>query len=203
MPIQNAGPGMTALGRGGGLDPYAAYRIYDSFTDTTGTALASHTPEKGGPWVVSAAGFTIQSNKLQNTAGGSIYAQADAGTGTQTVTADIMFPADGSAVGLIVRGDGGGNHWVLYLDRAGGSSFYAIFEAAGGAYTQRALGSTSALSLGVTYSLGFSAIGTTLTGTINGGSSFGYTSALYQAQTQAGLYTNVAGGQTMDNLTVI
>lgn len=37
-------------------DPSSLAIVYDTFTDTDGTLLTAHSPEKGGPWVVSGGG---------------------------------------------------------------------------------------------------------------------------------------------------
>src|SRR3990172_10524512 len=69
IPRRDSGVSPLLLGagrdvkHGGSSDPYAAYLLYDSFTEPSDTALASHVPEKdvvGGGWTEIGGNWTVR-----------------------------------------------------------------------------------------------------------------------------------------------
>lgn len=109
--------------------------FYDTFTDTNGTALASHTPETGGPWVADAGSWEIQSNRCvtTDTAAGQNEATVSMGVADVQITATILTgaTADGRIVGNFTDVS---NFWIGYF--AGTSTI--IYERASGSFISRA-----------------------------------------------------------------
>ena len=101
------------------VDPYAAYLVYDTFTDDDDTALASHTPDKdsaGNGWVDDNAGFQVSSNQAHSTTTGKNCSTIDTGNANvdirTTITiketavneqGGIMFRADDFDNGIFLR----------------------------------------------------------------------------------------------------
>lgn len=118
---------------GGASDPYAAYRAYDSFTDANGTAIASHAPEKGGPWASFGGAFTrtIESNRLSVAANGGAEGgiQIDAGAADVTITVDLASVQD-SYMGIVFNWQDASNFWWFGPSPTNGQWF--IFLVTGG-----------------------------------------------------------------------
>jgi hypothetical protein len=71
---------LTTYGSIGFIQPAPLDYVLDTFTDSSGTALTSHTPEIGGPWVALAGTMQIQSNAVQ----GITYGPFDSACTIQT-----------------------------------------------------------------------------------------------------------------------
>lgn len=130
IPLFFSRTGNPDTARAGGQsssDPYAAYLLYDTFTGTDGTVLSSHTPEKGGPWVLT-GGYTIQANKAKKS---SVAATRNFAFAVASVSpADCSFSVDmtgngDSGIGMNVQDV---DHlWMLW---ASGNSLF-IYEESG------------------------------------------------------------------------
>lgn len=77
----------------------------DNFTDTNGTAIASHTPDVGGAWTEVVTGHQIQSNQLKDIPGGAA-SSFDPGVPDGTLTVTVSFPANAIVVISLRQVDG-------------------------------------------------------------------------------------------------
>jgi hypothetical protein len=194
---------LTGAGNSGGG---ATVVIQDSFTDTDGTAIASHviapTNTPGHSWVAAAGTWQIQSNKARKTATDTTHqvATVDSGDADCTVTthqvatvdsgdADCTVSADctvqsSSFGGLALRAVDSTNNWVVQLDQAGGMA--RLYEDLSVARASTSL----TLNAGTAYTVQAVLSGSTITVTINGGNSMSYGSATnHQSVTTHGLYS--------------
>ena len=95
--------------------------IRDTFTDTSGTGIASHTPEVGGPWTVVTGGPQVISNSFQGNTytSGSAIASIDPGHADYTLTVDFTVPGGQSYLTdyplLILRYTDPSNCWYVYF----------------------------------------------------------------------------------------
>jgi len=97
------------VGVGNAADPYAAYLVYDTFTDTNATALADHTPDKdteAGGWAVRAGTWEVNNNRGNVSAvAGTATAVINCGVANVVVTTTAKAP-NGAGVdvsGIVVR----------------------------------------------------------------------------------------------------
>lgn len=134
------------------LDPLADYLVYDTFTETSDTALASHAPEKdseGGGWAVTAGTWTVReaSDDVatgQTTAAGYI----DAGTDNVDITCSFTLAASGDA-GIIYRYQDIDNLMLAFLDNT--NNQIHLYKKVSAGWTS--LGSTAMTLSGTTYVL--------------------------------------------------
>ncbi len=135
--------------------------LFDTFTDTNGTALESHTPEIGGSWSVSTAGkMTIQSNALKQTTffvADNIWSVMDGGTDQGVISFDFTPPGSGTWA-LLALFRSTSNHSSFYgmrlaNDTAGsdGNGKYLLDQTF--AYIQGVSPTSLTISNGVTYHL--------------------------------------------------
>ncbi|WP_166820532.1 LamG domain-containing protein [Thalassoroseus pseudoceratinae] len=141
--------------------------VADSFTDSNGTAIASHTPELGGPW--SGSGLEIQSNSVVPLFGDGA-ATIETGTTRHTVCATFT------------RGDTGSNYpWQgIYFRYTDGSDYLSVrwnglvFESGGSQTTfSLSVGNSASVTVEIDDSNNISATITdgTTTKTLTGSSS--------------------------------
>ncbi len=140
-----------------GSDPYAAYLVYDTFTDTNGTALSDHTPDKrpsSNAWASLRGTWQVQSNrgKLTTSVGdGQNVIVIDAGDADVTVEAQLVTGAAGDAdSGVIVNAVDVDNYWLFTL-LAGGSC--VLYEHTAGGFTARGGAGAFAWTAGNTYAV--------------------------------------------------
>lgn len=104
--------------------------LRDTFQGTGPTAIAAHTPQVGGPWTSDSVGFTVQTNRLDQSADNPA-ARVSMGRKTARVQVDIelhgMDPAN--YLNFYLRDDSGANE--LQVDVLGDGS-WTIALAAGG-----------------------------------------------------------------------
>jgi uncharacterized delta-60 repeat protein len=89
----------------------------DSFTDTNGTLLTSHTPDIGPTWSVnlsSESEWTIQSNQLNRS--GNIIRHAFMDAGESDVMACAQFTTLENLSAILIRRQDTANYWELYFD---------------------------------------------------------------------------------------
>lgn len=114
--------------------------VNDTFTDTAGTALASHTPEQGGAWTkwFGSAAVISDANRLRGGGGALHYIGTPAGA-DYSVQADFVTKTDvGLAeIGLVARfvTTGSGNGYNVQWSTGGTDAFY-LFKLIAGVYTQ-------------------------------------------------------------------
>lgn len=94
-----------------GGDPYAAYLLFDSFTDNDDIALADHVPERGGPWITYGT-WLIDTNQLKETSGTVRTAVVDVAQANIAIQGTRVIAA-GSDCGVIARYIDASNYWVL------------------------------------------------------------------------------------------
>jgi hypothetical protein len=123
---------MGALGGLGGIGgvrispPQTSGRtsfVYDSFTDTESTALASHTPDvdiTAGGWSSPDEGFTIESNKCSDNQDARSISIIDSGVADVIVSATIT-PSDNFCA-LIARYQDATKYFVAGLGIASGET---------------------------------------------------------------------------------
>lgn len=162
---------------------------HDTFTDSSGVALGSHTSDSGSlAWVAQSGTWTIDTNKAKCSAsGGIIVAQ----TGISDVYVScLVTPNNGGTCGLSIRNTDIDNNWLIGLEP--GFSGLVIYERTAGVLTLRA--STAAvLSNGTEYRMTVRAIGTSITMFVDGVSgSVSYTSASHRTATKHGLRCGTA-----------
>lgn len=107
-------------------------KVTDSFTNTNGTALATHNAN----WTVHGGTFTIQSNELQASNAGADSWATYAGTFENNQSAECVASAtvaNGDFAGLIVRGNTGGTKTYYAVNWDSDSAFFYKYLA--GAYT--------------------------------------------------------------------
>jgi len=101
-----------------GPDPYAAYLVYDTFTDDNAVAIADHTPEKdtvGNGWSSYGGAATISSNTVL--ADGLSKFKIDVGSANVIVTfsikptaasyarAECRYSAESDKISVLIRQD--------------------------------------------------------------------------------------------------
>lgn len=125
----------TGLGGGAAADPYAAYLVYDTFTDANDTSLDAHTPEKdavGGGWVENRGNFDIQSNEANDAAGdANTHAYMVTSASNVRVAVELVQVQAGHKVGIVTRQKASENgddyFWSgMIKGNAGGTDTYWI-----------------------------------------------------------------------------
>lgn len=175
---------LTPLGVSGG----AAHPtlIYDTFTDSDGVALPSHTiaptNTPATSWSAQSGTATISSNRAISSSSPAIYT-VNAGQFNVTVSLTGNLQGPGGSIGVVLRWTNSSNFWFVRFTGTG----FGIFEVNGGTQTQRASTSVSLLA-GTDYPLVVVASGTSITATVNGGNQISYNNAtLNQTVTTHGL----------------
>ena len=186
----------------GGISRRAVVR--DTFTDTNGTSLASHTPELGGPWTAVSGTAAIQSNKWAASVGSTVFTTLDVGKPNFTLDVDFtLSTSDSFAPYLWVRYADASNNWQIYRP-AGGDTWY-LDECTAGVTTTRATG-TLAITNGNTYGLRVVCSGPNITLLVDGTPVLTYSSTSQQTNTIVGLRLDRGGGlvpaSTYDTLAV-
>lgn len=127
-------------------DPYADYLVFDSFTDSNGTLLTNHVPEKkpaGATWSAEAGTWEIQSNRARQTAvvpeGRALI---ETGEANVSVQATIYFGSTGYAPGVLLRGTDGDNLLMAMANKASGAAEIYKREGAGWAQIASTAGHT-------------------------------------------------------------
>ena len=144
--------------------------LYDTFTDTDGTELESHTMDSGPGWTQHLGLFEINSNQAEHVNPTATSCRAYAATSLSdvrvTAVASTALNFSGaSAPGVLLRASNGDNNWLLRIDRF--NDTLRIFDRIATAHTARASTSFTA-SQGTEYTLEATANGTTLKLTVDG-----------------------------------
>lgn len=183
----------------------AASAVLDNFTDTNGTALASHTiaPTNtvGASWTTPAGGWAIQSNKAQNTGTADLAADQailDFGSADVTITA-VCQTADASTVGILFRASGTADFWVAIIDPA--NDLVRLLDVTGGGVASVDDGAAT-LAPATDYTLQVVLSGTSITVKLDGATAVTKTSAVRQAVTKCGLRGYDVGGK-VDSFAVV
>lgn len=205
MPYRRLGEPFRGLGRGdrlgsglgasgGGLnDPYPGVTVYDEFTDTNGTDITAHTPNKspaGAKFVEYQGNFQITSNRaawVDNGAGAYALAAVESGLSDCTVSGIAQRNAVGFC-GLAFRVVDVNNYLLASISAAG--VFYVI-RRFGGAAAVVAQTAFSA-SQNTDYVIEVTLSGTGIIATVDGGNTINTSYANLTGATKHGLYGEIA-----------
>ncbi|MDQ1653832.1 MAG: hypothetical protein QOI35_3032, partial [Cryptosporangiaceae bacterium] len=183
----------------------------DSFTDSTSTGLASHVGEVGTTWTKRMGSTTsppviTDANRVRTNHTGEwvYYASATPASADYSVSADILVKSNiDDTIGVIGRLDSTDSSGTYYeAEYAGGSNtMWSIYKRVGGSYTS--LGSYSqTLTVGHTYHLVLSMVGTSITASVDGVQRISATSSSISAAGKSGLLLGYSGsGASATNTT--
>ena len=182
----------------------AAYLIEDTFTDTDDVTLPNHTPDTapiGSAWAhANGSGYKISGNKAVCPGANDQLIVIDSGAAdVDIILATVTL---GAELGVLLRGSGAAlNGWLLICSCA--RDKYEIYML-NGSYNLVASSPVETLTPGdILTNLEFKASGTSIEALVNGVSKVSTTSAVYQAQTQIGLFAYGDDGTAKwDGLTV-
>jgi hypothetical protein len=183
---------------GGGV---AALRILDTFTDTNGVRLASHTVAPtnipGSAWVEAQYTWDIQGNRASSlqVISATHIAVIESGVSNCVISATLNMT---TVATILFRYLDTNNFWVARLDVLVGT--FTLYECNAGAYTLRATKSMSIL-ISTDYLVVVTLSGASIKATIDGANEISYSSSLHQANTKHGLSADYALA-TFDNFTV-
>jgi len=154
----------------GWVTPFIPYNLADTFVDSNGTAIASHTMNQGAGWTALQGSPEIFFNKFTDNTTGTNSAVADAGNPNADVQVDWPLLANDNGVnthraGVITRCTDANNY--IYAMLAGDGNFY-VFNRVASVETQIDTVNTGALTTGVTYTIKVSWSGNIITATANG-----------------------------------
>jgi len=174
--------------------------FYDTFTDTDGVSLPSHTPDinlPGNPWVNYRGPYTCQSNKALTTQSGG-YSAVDVGLADVIISALVATPND-NKVGIFPRYAASNSSWVVCIEED--SDKFRIYEYSG-VFTLRAE-TDVALTAWTQYTMVVTCNGSTISGTIDGANEIAYASA---TRNQSSTIHGIRGqnlASTHDNFQII
>lgn len=182
--------------------------VKDTFTDSDGTSLLSHTSDSGHQWGITASGggasLAINNNQCRISQSGSASANVSEQLQANlsgTMTCHVGNSTNGSEVGFVTRFSGLTDYWLLMLSSEShvfGPNTIKISEINGGAETIRASASKT-IDFDTTYEATFTADGTTISYTVDG-TTISYANATFnQTAVNHGLRLGNHGGVT--NLT--
>jgi hypothetical protein len=195
--------------------------VYDSFTGTSATTLASHTGETGASWTLYTASGTAAQISSVNTlrrsgttgnATAAYYSSGSQSSADYDVQADVVVKSllTSDTVGVIGRATASSGTSTYYLAEysiaAGG---WQLYKSVSGTLTQ--LGSTYAqtLTAGSTYTLSLEMLGTSIRLAVNGTELIRATDSSITSAGRAGVYVagtstiNSSTGLHLDNFTAI
>jgi lysophospholipase L1-like esterase len=148
--------------------------VNDTFTDTNGVAITSHTAEQGGPWVVQ-SGYVpgtpsaIQNNRLYSPTGSGVYhASGTPPTADYYVEATLTWVSTVSLENIGVAGRMAAAANTLYFARWSGSvNSWQLFKTVAGTSTQLGSNVADTFTSG-TKVLRLSMVGSTISVSVNG-----------------------------------
>jgi hypothetical protein len=168
--------------------------LYDTFTDTNGTSLASHTMDVGAGWTIHSGTWTVQSNHAESAKTDGILCTAAGGASNGTLTCDVM-PTDNASnaflAGLVFRYTDTSNFWLVHLDSR--LDVVTVFRNLAGSFTSQGT-STPTMTSGVAYAVSVVLNGTSIGVTINGGNAINVTSSSHQSATRYGMRCGLTSG---------
>lgn len=185
--------------------------VSDTFTDTDGTSLATHTIAPinvpGTAWTLNNFGFAINSNMANPTGGYNLapnaIATVDAGQADVTVTVQVVFNHNNvTDSGIVCRYVDNNNFWIATLNISNGT--FSIYERLAGSFVLRVQASLT-VTIGTTYTIQMIASGSSLSATVNGGSGLAWSSTDFQTATRHGIRTadnSSSTANTFDNFTI-
>lgn len=194
--------GLSGLAGLGALAGAAGDLARDTFTDANGVALTTHTPEAGGAWALAGSmTFDIQSNRARlATATGRNCAYLALGVTDVGATVTVNIPTAFYGAGVALRVQDNGNFWAVRAFAQ--SNVLYVVEINNGSETLRASVAGS-VPVNTDHVVHAEARGTTISGTLDGGSVVTYNGATFlQSRTWHGLDTSGPAGTTFDDYRV-
>lgn len=178
-----------------------AHLLYDTFTDTNGTGLASHTMDIGSGWTVDAGTITINSNKART---GSAPGTATADAGASDIIGSVVINAtsDLGGAGFAIRHSNTSNYWIPWVDYNG--STIDLYEVNGGSASIRATRSFNPAA-STDYTIRVQCYGQIIVATIDGANYLVYpVAALNETNTRFGIrgFRTTAENHDFDEFTV-
>jgi hypothetical protein len=160
--------------------------LRDSFTGADATALASHTPEVGGPWTDHNSVLHLTGNALAVAAGGAGSGSAQVNRANVRIVGTLRTSslANPSSVSLLTRFVDASNFWAVlaYLD----AGAFEIYEVVAGVFTQRAT-TPKVFAINTDYTLELVDTGASIAGTVNGGSAVSFATTANNTTTRKGV----------------
>lgn len=188
-------PSVGGVGVGGG-----PYLLRDTFTDTDGALLGSHTPEVGGPWTVQTGTISILSGRARCDAVVSSAAVATMPGGRADGRLRVVARTgtnEAGSFGVLARYVDLSNYWIIGVHNQ--ANQFRIIEVNAGVSTIRA-SVTVTIADSTDYLIEVVLAGSVITATLDGANPITRTSAtLGQTSTTHGLRLSVVG-QQLDNL---
>jgi hypothetical protein len=178
----------------------ASLLVQDLFTETSDTALASHTPNidaVGNGWGASAGTWTVSgANDRVETGATTAAAAIDSGQTAVDVEADFIFDATTDDAGLVVRYQNISNFMLAFLDNT--NNAVHIYKRDGGTFTSLA---STAMALGAgTYNLRVTVdASNNYEVFVDDVSKVTVTDATHSTQTSVGIYNSNDGNLAIDN----
>ena len=179
--------------------------VQDTFTDTNGVLLAAHTPDiddVGTGWSNVFGTADIQGNRLAALTNDGVESRClhvvDCGSSDFVYSSIVHTQASGNmAVGLIFRYIDNAN----YIQCTLASPSYAIYERAGGVFTERGVATKASIG-NSDYTMEITANGDSIGVTVDGVSPLDITLATHQTATQVGVYSKNNTDTEWDDLEV-
>ncbi len=182
--------------RVGASAPAPSTTVYskDTFTDTNGVQLTSHTPDVGPAWSVSgdASQFTVQGNQMSRSGNVIRHAFLNSGQTDVTVTLDVTHLENLTAI--LVRRTDVANYWELFYDFGNGGWQMSLVNGGPDTFYGPILG-------GTTGQVTLTARGNVITATSPNGDTFSVTSTVHNTATGVGFILDGFSGNasTIDN----
>ena len=169
--------------------------VLDTFTDTNGTALASHTPDVGSGWTVQSGSVAIQNNRSAS----NTTAIATIEAGIADVFAECIVRILNADNSILLRFSDTDNFWACQANES--NNEIIIFERNATVWTGRASTSVT-INQSTDYTIKATAEGQTITAYLDDANKISYASAtLNQTSTIHGIRFGVASNQ-FDNFAI-
>ena len=177
------GAALQSVGGGG-----SSVLLQDTFIDTNGTNLSTHTMTVGPGWTLNSGSWDIQSNQANTTgvepANPAWVATADSGYSDTTASLQAQLITPGfNSIGLIFRFQNNSNFWSALITQA---NKFRIYETNATVFTVRAEADVT-IDPEIMYTIQVVTVGTSITATMDGANSINFTSSFLQTQTKMGM----------------
>jgi hypothetical protein len=181
--------------------------VYDTFTDTDATALASHTiaptNTPATSWTTTSNKFAINSNRAVGTATAACFAKIDAGVSDCIIYARLAVSENSDhSMGIAARYADDSNSWLFLINPS--QNQLQLYELTSTSYTLRASKSMT-IDPGTNYDMVVTLSGNSLTVAI-GSDSATYSSVVRNTATKCGIYAqrsdNISAADIFDEFRV-
>lgn len=173
--------------------------VSDSFTDTSLTALASHTGETGATWAkhpnFTGSLFISENNRVRGVDGdvASVYYASGTPDSADYYVETQLYCASsvGGYPGVVGRMNTSTSNFYMAIYRAGA---FELWKYTNGSLSQLGTGYTQTLTAGNTYALRLDMVGTTIRVLIDGVERINQTDSTHTSAGKAGLVRSMSGG---------